>query len=265
MKFALPDGEAFLNETFICYVSDCREILDPLKEWISLYKNRKNTPVIKELRPVVIDAGSPPTYQIKTLTQVHQQQLPEVKVPVEIYAEEDTAASDQHAAEHVQTQGDSALPQAVQTFLDAQALYAESLPANVSYEMPSLPFDYTTPVSGYHSSGFGYRVHPVYQDVRFHYGTDFAAYSGEMICAFADGTVTVAAYNESYGNYIVIAHADGWQSLYAHCSKLMVNSGETVTRGEKIALVGATGLATGPHLHFELSCDGTYANPEYYI
>ncbi len=158
------------------------------------------------------------------------------------------------------------LPEAVQTFLDSQAAFADyGQPANVSYLMPELPFAYAAPVTGYESSGFGYRLHPIQDEVKFHYGTDMAAWTGEPVYAFAGGTVTVAQYSDSFGNYITVDHGDGWQTLYAHCSRLDVSAGQSVDCGEQIALVGATGLVTGPHLHIELTHNGVYVNPEYYI
>lgn len=162
--------------------------------------------------------------------------------------------------------GSPAVPQAVEAFLESQEAYADyALPENVSYDYSEFPGKLITPVAGYNSSGFGYRLHPIHNEVRFHYGTDFAAWSGEDIYAFADGTVSFAGYSDSYGNYITVEHADGWRSLYAHCSVLYVATGDSVTAGEKIALVGDTGLVTGPHLHFELTKDGVYVNPEYYV
>lgn len=158
------------------------------------------------------------------------------------------------------------LPAAVSAFLESQKAFSEyELPENVSYEYMIFPDTWSVPVAGYNSSGFGYRLHPIHGDVRFHYGTDFAAWSGENILCFADGTVSFAGYCDSYGNYITVDHADGWQSLYAHCSRLLVSAGDTVSAGELIALVGDTGLVTGPHLHFELSHNGIYVNPEYYV
>lgn len=158
------------------------------------------------------------------------------------------------------------LPEAVTAFLEAQEVFSDyEIPVNVTYDYSLLPFDHAVPVAGYESSGFGYRVHPILGDVRFHYGTDFAAWTGEEICAFTSGTVATATYSDSFGNYVVIDHGDGWESLYAHCSALMVSAGQQVEKGEVIALVGETGLATGPHLHFELTHDGVYLNPEYYI
>jgi len=83
--------------------------------------------------------------------------------------------------------------------------------------------------------------------------------------AFAAGTVTEAGWDDGYGRYLRIAHADGWESLYAHCSALLCAAGDTVEAGDAVARVGATGLATGPHLHFELAKDGVRRNPEYYL
>ena len=153
-----------------------------------------------------------------------------------------------------------------EAFLNAQAVYSGyAVPANVSYAVSELPFAHATPVAGYTSSGFGYRLHPLENKVKFHYGTDFAANSGTAVCAFADGTVLAAGQDDGYGNYVKIRHADGYTTLYGHCSKLLVRAGETVTMGQQIALVGATGKATGPHLHFELMHDGYYYNPEFYL
>lgn len=152
------------------------------------------------------------------------------------------------------------------SFLEAQAAYADyAVPANVSYDVPELLFEHSSPVAGYTSSGFGYRVHPLQNTVKFHYGTDFAANSGTDVCAFADGTVLAAGEDAGYGNYIKIDHGSGFVTLYGHCSKLLVQAGQTVQRGERIALVGATGQATGPHLHLELLHNGVYLNPEFYL
>ena len=158
------------------------------------------------------------------------------------------------------------IPEAVTAFFAAQSEYAgQSPPANVSYDMPELAFEYSTPVSGFNSSGFGFRMHPIEQRVKFHYGTDIAAYHGTDIAAFADGVVSVAGNDEGYGLYLIVAHAAGFSTLYAHCSALFAEVGENVSRGQKIAQVGSTGAVTGAHLHFELMRDDVYLNPEYYL
>ena len=153
-----------------------------------------------------------------------------------------------------------------EAFLESQAAFSDhALPANVSYDIPELPFVAVTPVAGYTSSGFGYRLHPIENTVKFHYGTDFAAGSGTDIRAFADGTVLAAGQDAGYGNYVKVDHGDGFVSLYGHCSTLLVSQGDAVTAGQVIARVGATGHATGPHLHFELIHKGVYLNPEFYL
>ena len=180
---------------------------------------------------------------------------------ISYYVEEGSVGGDRLVAETPEPE-----PPAVAAFLENQAAFADqTLPENVDYAYVSLPFAYSTPVSGYESSGFGFRLHPILNVVRFHYGTDFAANAGEPISAFADGTVIFAGSDDSFGKHLKIDHGDGWISHYCHCSTQLVSQGDRVTKGQQIALVGATGLATGPHLHFELSHNGVYVNPEYYL
>lgn len=151
-------------------------------------------------------------------------------------------------------------------FLEAQAVFAENpLPETVSTEAVDIDIPHSAPVTASTTSVFGYRVHPIYEDVRFHYGTDFAVYLGDTISAFADGTVIAAQEFDGYGQTIILDHGGGITSLYAHCSRIDVALGDTVAMGQAIALVGQTGNVTGPHLHFELKKDGKYLNPEFYI
>lgn len=148
----------------------------------------------------------------------------------------------------------------------AYVLYSDqNLPGNVSLEQAILDFDYCAPLAGALSSNFGYREHPVEGEERFHYGLDLAAETGAEIGCFADGTVTAVGESSSYGKYCVVAHEGGYSTLYAHCSRVTAVSGTAVHKGQKIAEVGETGAATGPHLHFELQRDGVYLNPIYYV
>ena len=193
------------------------------------------------------------------------------------YRAEEAAVSGERAPETAETEEEekpqtaedprAEEPAAVASFLESQLPYRDyALPENVDYGYLPLPFAYTLPVSGCSSSGFGFRLHPIQNVVKFHYGTDVAANSGDDVLAFADGVVAATGYDETgYGNYIILDHGDGWRSLSAHCSRVLATAGQSVRRGERIALVGATGGATGPHLHFELTKDGVYLNPEYYI
>ena len=127
-----------------------------------------------------------------------------------------------------------------------------------------LKFKTETPVEGVVSSEFGARTHPISGKESFHFGLDLAAEEGTPIYAFADATVREIG-KSSYGNYAVLDHTEGFSTLYAHCSRIDVKEGETVSAGRQIAAVGATGNATGNHLHFEIWRDGKALNPSHYI
>lgn len=148
----------------------------------------------------------------------------------------------------------------------AYVLYSDkNLPEDVSMEQAILDFDYCAPVSAPLSSAFGYREHPLEGEERFHYGVDLAADTGTAVSCFADGTVTAVGESSSYGKYCIVSHSGGYDTLYAHCSRVTASSGAAVSKGQKIAEVGETGMATGPHLHFELHQNGVYLNPIYYV
>lgn len=150
-------------------------------------------------------------------------------------------------------------------------------PVVPEYTGPALPDDATmeyvdlglkdtvTPVFGVVTSDYGYRDHPVNGEYSFHAGTDLAADAGTPIAAFADGVVEFVGESDAYGFYIQLDHGNGVKSFYCHCSALYCPKGQTVTKGQTIAAVGATGNATGPHLHLELKRDGVLLNPVYYI
>lgn len=108
---------------------------------------------------------------------------------------------------------------------------------------------------------FGSRTHPLTGQQTFHRGTDFAAMQGDCVLAVADGTVITSAYDEVFGNYILLEHADGMQTGYAHLQTLLVSEGQSVQQGQIIGLAGQTGWATGSHLHLEVLVDGEYVDP----
>ena len=243
VKMLVPDISASLRIkmlTALAYDEDYIEVLDSLSDRLTLHGNAAEQPE-PTAAPMLLPLAAMPRTEAYYLC----------------YAADEAAVAGERAQEE---------PAAVAAFLESQAAFADyALPENVDYAYMMLPFDYAVPVSGRNSSGFGYRVHPILNVVRFHYGTDFAANAGEAVLAFADGTVTYAGYDESFGWHIKIDHGGGWESHCAHCSKLYVSEGQHVSRGDTVALVGSTGLATGPHLHFELTKDGNYVNPEYYV
>jgi len=135
-----------------------------------------------------------------------------------------------------------------------------------SYKYGNVPGDkFMWPVAGYLKSNFGMRYHPILGYKRMHSGIDIVAPSGTLIKAADGGEIIQAGYDGGYGNSIVVYHGGGYATWYAHLSRILVSVGQTVGRGEVIGLVGATGLATGPHLHFEVRINGGAQNPLAYL
>ncbi len=135
-----------------------------------------------------------------------------------------------------------------------------------SYKYGSAPSGkFAWPVAGRLISGFGNRMHPILGYVRFHSGIDLAAGYGTLVKAADGGQVVQAAYSGGYGYSIIIYHGGGFATLYAHLSSFNVSAGQMVQRGQVIGLVGSTGLATGPHLHFEVRINGAPQNPLAYL
>jgi murein DD-endopeptidase MepM/ murein hydrolase activator NlpD len=122
------------------------------------------------------------------------------------------------------------------------------------------------PVStGYISSGFGQRVDPFTGGEEFHEGIDFAAPEGTRIRAVAAGIVTWAGARGGYGNMVQIDHGNGYATRYGHAFQVLVHVGQTVQRGDVLALVGDSGRSTGPHVHFEVLRNGHEVNPARFI
>ena len=115
------------------------------------------------------------------------------------------------------------------------------------------------------TSPFGYRFHPISGELDFHYGIDLKGEEKSPVFAVQGGVVVVADTHKSYGKYIVIDHFNGFSTLYAHCSKLIKSEGEKVKKGEKIAVTGKTGEATGEHLHFEIRFNGVRYDASYIL
>ena len=112
------------------------------------------------------------------------------------------------------------------------------------------------------TSGYGYRIHPIYKTRKMHYGMDYSAKVGTEIYATGDGVVSkVKRSKRGYGNYVKINHGFGYETLYAHMSKYIVKKGQKVKRGEVIGYVGNTGISTAPHLHYEVRKDNKKINP----
>ncbi len=118
------------------------------------------------------------------------------------------------------------------------------------------------PTEGRLTSPFGERIHPTTFEKSFHYGIDLANNVGTNIYASATGVVLFSEENGTYGNMILISHGNGYSTVYAHLSKMLVKSGDQVKKGDLIAKMGNTGRSTGSHLHFEIRENGTPIDPE---
>jgi murein DD-endopeptidase MepM/ murein hydrolase activator NlpD len=139
---------------------------------------------------------------------------------------------------------------------DSLALHVDRLAAT-----PSI-----LPTAGWLSSAFSHmREHPILHEGRPHEGIDVSAPMGTPIEAPANGIIIQAGWESGYGNTVVIDHGFGIVTKFAHASRLLVRKGARVRRGERIALVGNTGLSTGPHLHYEVHVNGRPVNPLRYV
>lgn len=122
------------------------------------------------------------------------------------------------------------------------------------------------PASGFLSSTFSlHRRHPIFHDVRPHYGIDISARRGSPIVATATGTVVKAGWENGHGNFVEIDHGNGLRTTYSHASRLLVRSGQQVNRGDTIALVGSTGFSVAPHVHYEVHEKAKPIDPLKYI
>ena len=120
---------------------------------------------------------------------------------------------------------------------------------------------FLTPLRGRLTSPYGYRRDPFTGVRTFHTGIDLAAPVGTPIKATLDGRIATTGYSAVYGNYVIVTHDGGYQSLYAHMHRIQVKRGQWVTQGGILGLVGNTGYSTGPHLHFSVYRNGKMVNP----
>jgi murein DD-endopeptidase MepM/ murein hydrolase activator NlpD len=130
---------------------------------------------------------------------------------------------------------------------------------NNTYNKVDLGISLITPVYGIISCRFGQ------QYGYYHTGLDIATSTGTPIQAAAEGTVSYAGYHYSYGYLVILNHANGVQTYYAHCSQLYVSVGDYVSQGQIIGAIGSTGNSTGPHLHLEVRVNGAAQNPQNYL
>jgi murein DD-endopeptidase MepM/ murein hydrolase activator NlpD len=111
------------------------------------------------------------------------------------------------------------------------------------------------------TSGFQMRFHPILQTWKAHLGTDFGAPMGTPVRCVGDGVVDFAGVQNGYGNVVMVKHSGNQMTVYAHLSQIAVRKGQAVAQGQNLGAVGATGWATGPHLHFEFRVNGVHKDP----
>ena len=121
------------------------------------------------------------------------------------------------------------------------------------------------PCYGTITSYFGWRIHPIFGDYRYHSGMDIAVAAGTPVVAAESGTVILAQWYGGYGNCVVIDHGGGISTLYGHNNSLNVSVGQQVSKGQTIAAAGSTGDSTGPHCHFEVRVNGVVTEPLDYL
>ena len=153
--------------------------------------------------------------------------------------------------------------QADQTDRASETADADGFPYNYHGNVVDVGITYDKPCNYTRISNvFGGRAHPITGEVLLHEGIDYAAAEGTDIWAAADGVVYETGFSAKYGNYVVLYHINGDMTYYCHCQGIIANKDAQVKRGEKIATVGRTGRATGSFLHFALSKNGAFVNPE---
>jgi murein DD-endopeptidase MepM/ murein hydrolase activator NlpD len=164
----------------------------------------------------------------------------------------------------------------VTAILDANDLDSEQLTEGSSLFIPGAKMSgeelravigdlFIYPVRGRLSSPFGWRSDPISDERRYHAAIDLAASQGTPVKASMDGRVTSVGFNSTYGNYIIISHAGGYQTMYAHLSVVSVENNQYVVQGREIGKVGSTGYSTGPHLHFAMYKNSRSLNPLDYL
>ncbi len=142
---------------------------------------------------------------------------------------------------------------------------AEAKKKGEVYHPPKHSGGLSRPTGGPVTSGFGNRYHPILHYTRLHAGTDFGGGYGAPVYAAGTGVVIAAGTRGGYGNCVIIDHGNGMSTVYGHLSKIMVSEGQNVSPRQRVGSIGASGLATGPHLHFEVRINGRPVNPMGYL
>jgi len=211
--------------------------------------------------------------ELKARVEFEREQIVLVRAYLESQKQEIEVMTAQRRDKLDLVQSDRAAAEAAEAELAARSKEIERLVQELQDRLAQLlgddPTHFIWPVdrTGYYriSSRFGMRWHPILRVNRPHNGVDFAKPRGANIYAVAPGLVIHAGPQGGYGNTVIIAHGPRLSTLYAHAHQIFVKAGDEVKRGQVIATVGDTGLATGPHLHFEVRERGTPVDPMKYL
>jgi len=165
----------------------------------------------------------------------------------------------------------------LEAILDANDLQSDNINAGMTLFIPGARMNkddlalalgelFIYPLKGSRlSSSFGWRNDPISGERRHHAAIDLSAPQGTVVWAAMDGKVSATGYNATYGNYVILSHAGGYQTMYAHLYSFSVKKGDTVSQGKQIGNVGNTGYSTGPHLHFAVYKNSVAVNPLDYL
>ena len=226
-----------------------QEIVDHDKGIIDSYINSQ-----KEMEEAKIIIETERDEQVEARNMLKTKQASLEKLQKEKQAIIDNLNSDIKALEKEEKEAEEEYQAIMSQIRKAQGSGSVSVKGNGQFVWPSAASKRIT-------SYYGKREKPNAKATSMHRGIDIGAPNGTDVLATDSGKVIVAGFGKSYGNYVVIDHGNGYTSLYAHNSRLCVSVGDTVVRGQVIAKVGSTGNSTGPHIHFEISKNGTLVNP----
>lgn len=202
----------------------------------------------------------------RTLSVLYHEKFDDITLTDAVLDEQNPKATGSELSDVIETEGYKIISELYDEVIDKDV--SENITEKEELKSISVSASaqsFLTPVVGTVVSEYGMRTNPVTNIYCLHGGIDIAAESGTEIYAAYDGVITLAGYSSTYGNYIIIEHNSNIKTLYAHCSKLLLNEGAAVSKGDVIALVGSTGRSTGPHLHFEVRIGGNRVNPRWIL
>ncbi len=226
-------------------------------DWALLLSRSWTVEDAKDAVDVLRELWTPQSETVAVMAQPDEAttQPPETETKAQKAA--DTAETQPAAAETL-----PAVPETTALAAGGSDQNAKAAAVNTSFSPSAVTVPITRPVEGgRYSSYFGYRNNPITHQHAFHTGLDIAVPTGTAIRAAYGGTVRLVGEDGRSGKYVTISHDDGYETFYCHCSETLVTEGTVVRAGEAVAKVGATGWATGPHLHFEIRKNGTKLDP----